>query len=308
MSTEYTLPRRERAGLVSVTAKLGIIGGSGLYALDGFETSDEIAFQTPYGKPSDPVRVGTLAGRRVAFISRHGRGHRLSPSEVPYAANVYALKSLGITHLLSVSAVGSLREDIPPRSFVVPSDLIDRTTGRRRSFFGEGIVAHVSMAPPFCPSFGDLVAEVAADAASLPVKRGGTYVCIEGPQFSTRAESETFRSWGASIIGMTALPEARLAREAELCYACLAMVTDYDVWHDSDEVSVELVIENLNAMTSAVAAIIPALVERLPAACDAGCASALDNAIITAPEAWPEGIEERLGPIGARFFARRGSR
>lgn len=292
---------------VSVTAELGIIGGSGLYALEGFEASDELTISTPYGEPSDPVRVGTLAGRRVAFISRHGRGHRLTPSEVPYAANIYALKSLGVTHLLSVSAVGSLQEEIPPRSFVVPSDLIDRTIGRRRSFFGEGIVAHVSMTPPFCPSFSDLVASVAEEAGSLPVSRGGTYVCIEGPQFSTRAESETFRSWGASIIGMTALPEARLAREAELCYACLAMVTDYDVWRDSEAVSVELVVANLNAMTSAVAAIIPALAGRLPVACESGCATALDDAVITAPVAWPEGVEERLGPIGARFFAKRGS-
>lgn len=306
MSRGYTQARRERALLVSATAELGIIGGSGLYALDGFEASEELTIPTPYGDPSDRVRIGTLEGRAVAFISRHGPGHRLAPSEVPYAANIYALKSLGVTHVLSVSAVGSLKEEIPPRSFVVPSDLIDRTISRRRSFFGDGIVAHASMADPFCPAFGDVLAAVAGESAPLPVSRGGSYVCIEGPQFSTRAESELFRTWGASIIGMTALPEARLAREAELCYACLAMVSDYDVWHESDDVSVELVIANLHAMTSAVAAIIPALAARLPIECNSGCGRALDNAIITAPDAWPDGIEERLGPVGGRVLEARG--
>jgi 5'-methylthioadenosine phosphorylase len=290
---------------VSATAELGIIGGSGLYALDGFVATDERTISTPFGDPSGPIRVGTLQGRQVAFMSRHGAGHTLAPSEVPYAANIFALKSLGVCHLLSVSAVGSLREAIEPRSFVVPDNLIDRTTARARTFFGNGIVGHVSIAEPFCSAFSDQLARAAGAASQLDVARGGTYVCIEGPQFSTRAESELFRSWGASIIGMTAMPEARLAREAELCYACLAMVTDYDVWHASGEVSVELVIENLNAMTASVAAIIPALVQDLADGCETGCRTALDNAIITAPEAITADTRERLGPLVKRYYAER---
>jgi 5'-methylthioadenosine phosphorylase len=281
---------------------LGIIGGSGLYRLDGFEPSDEIRLATPYGEPSSLIHTGTLAGRRIAFISRHGAGHRLAPSEVPYAANIYALKSLGVRRVLSVSAVGSLRETLPPRSFVVPAGLIDRTTGRQRSFFEEGVVAHVSMADPYCPEFSAAVAQAARAAGGLPVHEGGDYVCIEGPQFSTRAESRLFRAWDAAIIGMTALPEARLAREAELCYACLAMVTDYDVWHTEEDVSVELVIANLQAMTTAAAAIIPALAGMDLSDCDAGCSTALANAIITDRAAIPTEAIERLGPIASRYL------
>lgn len=285
--------------------EMGIIGGSGLYGLDGFEPSEEIRMTTPYGEPSSLIHTGTLAGRRIAFLSRHGPGHRLAPSEVPYAANIYALKSLGVRRVLSVSAVGSLRVNNPPRSFVVPDNLIDRTLDRRRSFFGDGVVAHVSIADPYCPEFSAAVAKAARESGRLPVHEGGTYVCIEGPQFSTRAESLLFRSWEASIIGMTAFPEARLVREAELCYACLAMVTDYDVWHDEGEVSVQMVIANLQAMTAAVAAIVPALAAMDLPDCGAGCGSALENAIITDPAAIPAEAVERLGPIAGRYLGER---
>lgn len=287
--------------MVSDRAELGIIGGSGLYNLPGFDQDDSVPVDTPYGRPSSDVVVGTLGATRIAFLSRHGAGHRLTPSEVPYAANLYALKALGVERVLSVSAVGSLRERIEPRSFCVPDNLIDRTIGRRRSFFGDGAVAHVSIAEPFCPEFSAQVATAAESASSLGVQRGGTYVCIEGPQFSTRAESELFRQWGASIIGMTALPEARLAREAELCYACLAMVTDYDVWHTEEDVSVELVIENLMAMAADVADIVAELAAGDDVVCAAGCRTALDNAIITAPEAIADEVWARLGPITERY-------
>lgn len=259
--------------------------------------------ETPFGSPSSPVVIGTLAGRRIAFLSRHGEGHRLAPGEVPYAANIYALKSLGVTKLLSVSAVGSLRENLAPRSFCVPDNLIDRTVDRRRSFFGDGIVGHVSIADPFCADFSARISSAARAASDLPVHPGGTYVCIEGPQFSTRAESELFRSWNASIVGMTAFPEARLAREAELCYACLAMVTDYDVWHDAGDVSVDLVVANLQAMTADVGAILSELGATDGDVCNGDCRSSLDNAIITgrdqiAPEVWG-----RLGPITERYLS-----
>ena len=290
---------------MSVAVELGIIGGSGLYTLSAFSQEESIAVDTPYGAPSSEIVVGSLAGRRVAFLARHGAGHRLAPSEVPYAANIYALKSLGVQRLLSVSAVGSLREEHVPRSFCVPDNLIDRTTDRRRSFFGAGAVAHVSMAEPFCLDFSRSVVDAARSASELPVQAGGTYVCIEGPQFSTRAESELFRQWGAAIIGMTALPEARLAREAELCYACLAMVTDYDVWHTEEHVSVELVVANLLAMASDVAGIVTALAAGDGHACDAACGRALDNAIITAPDMINDDVWERLGPLMERYLRER---
>lgn len=284
--------------------RLGIIGGSGLYALDALTDIQTVTINTPFGPPSDPPRVGTLHGRRVAFLSRHGAGHRLGPSEVPYAANVCALKMLGVERLVSISAVGSLREELPPRSFVVPDQTIDRTVGRRRSFFGDGVAAHVSLAEPFCREWAARVADCAR-VGGLPVSSGGSYVCIEGPQFSTRAESELYRNWGASVIGMTALPEARLAREAELCYACLAMVTDYDVWHaTAGSVSVEEVIGNLTAMTAAVQRIVAALAQAPDADCGAGCRDALANAIMTAPERISGAARERLDPIAGRYLRR----
>lgn len=285
------------------TPLLGIIGGSGLYSLEALESADIVDIATPFGKPSDPVRVGMIGERRVAFISRHGTGHRFSPSELPYAANVCAMKMLGVQRLVSISAVGSLRPEFQPRSFVVPNQLIDRTVGRQRSFFSDGIVAHVSLAQPFCPQLSASVASI-AKVGGLQVAAGGTYVCIEGPQFSTRAESALFQSWDASVIGMTALPEARLAREAELCYACVAMVTDYDVWHHAEgPVSVEGVIANLHAMTDAVQRIVVALVEGVDERCDAGCGDALATAIMTAPDAISEPVRARLLPIAGRYLS-----
>lgn len=287
--------------------RLGIIGGSGLYALDNLTEIEDFEVDTPFGSPSDTIRIGTLSGHRVAFLSRHGSGHRLSPSEVPYAANICAMKMLGVQDLVSISAVGSLREDIAPRSFVVPDNGIDRTIGRQRTFFENGVVGHVSIAYPFCPTLASAVAG-AAESGGLPVHSGGTYLSIEGPQFSTRAESELYRSWGASIIGMTAFPEIRLAREAELCYACLAMVTDYDVWHEEEEhVSVEGVVANLVAMTEAVQTIVTRLADTAPEQCQNGCRTALANAIITDRSQIPPEMFDRLQPIAGKYLNEAGA-
>lgn len=282
-------------------AALGIIGGSGLYRLSGLTNVQTLEIETPFGKPSSPIRIGEVRGVPVAFLSRHGEGHVLLPSEVPYAANVYAMKMAGVERLISISAVGSLREEVTPRSFLVPDNIIDRTVGRQRTFFGDGLVAHVSMADPFCADLSAVVAD-AASVGGLDVTAGGTYICIEGPQFSTRAESNVFRSWGASVIGMTAMPEARLAREAGLCYACLAMVTDYDVWHTSEApVSVEAVVENLMAMTGAIDRIVPELAGG-SIECGCGCREALASAIITDPAKIDPQTRERLGPLVDRFL------
>ncbi|HEU5430695.1 MAG TPA: S-methyl-5'-thioadenosine phosphorylase [Thermomicrobiales bacterium] len=281
---------------------LGVIGGSGIYRLAAGESFETIDLDTPFGCPSAPVARGAIGNTPVAFIPRHGEGHRFSPTTVPYRANIYALKALGVTHVVSVSAVGSLREDLPPRSIVVPDQIIDRTTNRPRTFFDRDIVAHVGLADPFCDALrGRLVA--AASRAGQAVRTGGTYLCIEGPQFSTRAESRLYRSWGASVIGMTAMPEARLAREAELCYATLALVTDYDVWHDAEaDVSVEVVLGHLRANAAAAAGIVRALGELgLPErAC--GCAAALAHAVMTDLKTVNEAERARLGVVGAGLF------
>lgn len=282
--------------------KLGIIGGSGLYDLPDLEVIEQPTVDTPFGAPSDRLVVGHLAGQEVVFLSRHGRGHRLTPSELPYRANIYALKSLGVTHLLSVSAVGSLREELAPLALVVPDQVIDRTLTRPRTFFGDGAVAHVGIADPYCPEFSAALAR-AAGGTGRTTFGGGTYVCIEGPQFSTRTESELHRSWGASVIGMTAMPEARLAREAELCYACLALVTDYDVWHETEaDVSVELVLANLQANVVAAREVVRGLAASgLPRrAC--GCQDALAGAIATDPAAIPAATRRRLGVIADRYL------
>jgi 5'-methylthioadenosine phosphorylase len=266
---------------------LGVIGGSGVYDLEQAEGPEIIEVETPFGRPSGPVRKARIAQTDVLFLARHGIGHMYSPTTVPYRANVFALKKLGATHLLSFSAVGSLREDLPPRSRVTPDQIIDRTVRREHSFFESGVVAHVGLADPFCTHLRTAVGK-AADLARHPARRDGTYVCIEGPQFSTRAESSLYRSWGATVIGMTAMPEARLAREAGLCYAMVAMVTDYDVWHDAEEdVSVEVVNSNLQANAESARTILTHLVagglpERI-----CGCGSALEQAIITAPNRIP---------------------
>ncbi len=266
--------------------RIGIIGGTGLYSLEGVEIEDSLQVETPFGRPSGPLVLASLSGAGLAFLSRHGAGHVLSPSEVPYAANIYALKSVGARKLFSVSAVGSLKERIAPRDFVVPDQLLDRTKGIRRStFFGEGVVGHVSFGEPFCPVMRGILSRAAAEAGAK-VHDGGSYVCMEGPAFSTKAESRIYRSMGMDIIGMTALPEAKLAREAGICYATLALVTDYDVWREAEEeVTLEMVISNMNRNTAlARETLARAIAAVASAPFDCGCRSASANAVITAPE------------------------
>jgi 5'-methylthioadenosine phosphorylase len=262
---------------------LGVIGGSGLYAMAGLSDTQSLDLATPFGKPSAPVVVGTLAGKRVAFLARHGIGHTISPSEVNYRANIYALKSMGIQRVVSISACGSLREDYAPGSIVVPDQLFDFTRLRQRSFFGDGLVVHVGTANPVCPDLSTLVYKAVTESGGN-ARQGGSFITIEGPRFSTKAESNLFRTWGMSIIGMTASPEAFLAREAEMCYAIMAHVTDYDVWHQSEEaVSVEMVIRTLMKNTDLAQRAIELLVRTLPAAEDFTCVcpKALADAIIT---------------------------
>lgn len=274
---------------------LGVIGGSGLYRLPGLTMVEEVPVETPFGRPSAPVITGTLGMIQLAFLARHGEGHTLNPTDVPYRANIWALKALGVTHLLSVSAVGSLRAELPPRSAVVPAQIIDRTVARARTFFDRGIVAHVSLADPFCAKLRQAVLDAARPDASL-VHDGGTYLAIEGPQFSTRAESNLYRQWGADIIGMTAMPEARLAREAGLCYATLAMVTDYDVWHETEEdVTVEVVQRVLRDNVAFGQAVITQLARNGLPARSCACAHALDNAVISDPALLTDEQRQRLG-------------
>lgn len=284
-------------------ATLGIIGGSGFYRVPELDSGEEITITTPFGEPSGAPRAGRIGSTDVVFIPRHGSGHRFAPSTVNYRANLYALKALGTDHVLSVSAVGSLEADLPPRSLVLPDQIIDRTHARARSFFDQGVVAHVGIADPFCPIWRNHLIEI-AEEIELPVRQDGTYICIEGPQFSTRAESRLFRHWGGTVIGMTAMPEARLAREAELCYATLATVTDYDVWHDAEEdVSVAIVLGHLQANVAATVRFVRAIAERpLPdRACP--CAGALQDAIMTDPRQISASDRARLGIIGQRYLA-----
>jgi 5'-methylthioadenosine phosphorylase len=266
---------------------LGVIGGSGVYDLEETEHREIIEVETPFGRASSPVHKTRIGQTDVLFLARHGIGHVYSPTSVPYRANVFALKEVGATHLISLSAVGSMREGLPPRALVNPDQIIDRTVRREHSFFESGVVAHVGLAEPFCARLRSAVSG-AAELAGRPLRHDGTYVCIEGPQFSTRAESNLYRSWGATVIGMTAMPEARLAREAGLCYAMLAMVTDYDVWHDAEEdVSVEVVNSNLRANTVSAHAILRQLLAGGLPERQCGCASALEQAIMTAPDRIP---------------------
>jgi 5'-methylthioadenosine phosphorylase len=267
---------------------LGVIGGSGLYDLPGLTDIEQIEPQTPYGATSGPIVRGAVGTQHVCFLPRHGQGHRLNPSEVPYRANIHAMKQLGVTHLISVSAVGSLREHLPPGTMLLPDQVIDRTADRERTFFEGGVVGHVTLADPFCPVFQRHVAAAAA-SANVEAVMGGTYICIEGPQFSTRAESQLYRMWSADIIGMTAMPEVRLAREAGICYAILATVTDYDVWHDTEEdVSVESVMKILAANVERGKETVGQLA-RLPlAVCESDCASAPARAIATHRDAIPD--------------------
>ena len=262
-------------------AEIGIIGGSGLYSMPGFETQEEVNLETPFGRPSDNYVLGKLGGHRVAFLARHGRGHRLSPSELNFRANVYGMKSLGVERIISLSAVGSLKDEHHPLDFVIPDQFFDRTRGRVSTFFGDGLVAHVSFARPVCPELSLVVADACA-ATGVNVTRGGTYLCMEGPAFSTRAESLVYRSWGMDVIGMTNLQEAKLAREAEICYVTIAMVTDYDCWHpDHDAVTVNEIITHLVKNAENACKVVAQAVAKIPAARSCQCGSALSHAIIT---------------------------
>lgn len=282
--------------------RVGLIGGSGVYDLSGIEDLREERLETPFGSPSDSYFTGRLGGVPVAFFSRHARGHRFSPSEINYRANVCGFKMLGCDALLSASAVGSLKEEYPPRHAVVPDQFIDRTRHRSDTFFGDGIVAHAAFAEPICSSLSDAL-EASAREASLPVTRGGTYLCIEGPQFSTRAESRLYRSWGADVIGMTNLTEAKLAREAEMCYATLALVTDYDCWRESTEpVSVEAVLAVLSENATAARRTMRSAVARVEPGRSCGCRHAMRYAILTDRKAIPPEARERLKPIAGRYL------
>ena len=286
------------------TAQIGIIGGSGLYQMPELKDIEEVAVETPFGSPSDAFIVGTLEGVRVAFLPRHGRGHKLLPTELPFRANIYAMKLLGVERILSASAVGSLQEKYAPLDMVIPDQFFDRTRARvqESTFFGEGIVAHITFAHPVCEELGDVV-QSACGAAEVTAHRGGTYVCMEGPAFSTKAESKLYRLSGMDVIGMTNLQEAKLAREAEICYATLALVTDYDCWHEEhDAVSVETVIEYLNKNVRNAQIIMREAVRQL-AGRQRGCkcGSALKNAIFTAPELWPAETKKKLSAIIGKY-------
>ncbi len=283
--------------------RIAVMGGSGLYHMPDLTETETRVIETPFGSPSDAVTIGTLAGRRVAFLPRHGVGHRIPPTLVPARANFYALKSLGVQFVLSVSAVGSLREEIAPLHLVVPDQIVDRTTSRPRTFFDQaGLVGHVSLADPFCASLRALLID-AARAAGGTVHAGGTYLCIEGPRFSTKAESRLYRQWGLDIIGMTAMPEAQLAREAEMCYAILALATDYDVWHESAEaVSVELVVQNLMRNVATAQEVIRRVVPRIDLDGRDPCNTALNGALMTDPASVPDAVRQRLGILVEKYF------
>ena len=284
-------------------AEIGIIGGSGLYDLPGVENKREVKVGTPFGDPSDSYVLGDLKGRRVAFLARHGRGHRLMPTELNFRANIYGFKDLGVQWILSASAVGSLREDHEPMDFVLPDQFLDRTRQRISTFFGDGVVAHIGFADPVCSNLGDVL-ESAASEIGFPMKRGGTYVCMEGPAFSTRAESNLYRSWGMDLIGMTNLQEAKLAREAEICYVTIAMVTDYDCWHeDEEDVTVEMLIGYLQKNSENAKKLIAAAIPRIPQTPNCSCHRALEGAIITNRESMPEEARKRLEPIIGKYVS-----
>ena len=282
---------------------IGIIGGSGLYQMAGLTEAQEVAVETPFGKPSDNFIVGKLEAKRVAFLARHGRGHRILPSELNFRANIYAMKKLGVEKIISASAVGSLREEHRPLDIVLPNQFFDRTRGRISTFFGEGLVVHVSFAHPVCPHLGDQLMEASAQSG-VPVKRGGTYLCMEGPAFSSVAESNVYRSWGMDIIGMTNLQEAKLAREAEICYATVALVTDYDCWHpDHDAVTVDQVIAVLNQNSENGQKLIRAAVRVLDDQRPCKCGSALKSAILTEKAKVPAEIKEKLALLIGKYLS-----
>jgi len=280
---------------------LAIIGGSGLYSMSGLTNTQEHDLSTPFGQPSAPIVVGTLEGKRVAFLARHGLGHHIMPSEVPYRANIYALKALGAERIVSINACGSLRQDYAPGHIVIPNQIFDYTRDRPRTFFGEGLVAHIGVADPFCPDLSAAL-DAAVQATGATVHHDGTFIIIEGPRFSTRAESNTFRSWGMSIVGMTTAPEAFLAREAEMCYTVMAHVTDYDVWHMSEApVSVEMVIKTLNQNTTTAQQAIRILVNELSAQRTCTCEDALATALITDPDAIPPETRKKVDLLVKKY-------
>lgn len=284
------------------TARIGIIGGSGLYRIEGMSEVEEVNVSTPFGKPSDTMILGNLEDVRVAFLPRHGRGHHINPTELPVKANIYALKSLGVERIISVNAVGSLKEGIRPMDLVVPDQLIDRTKGRDSTFFTNGMVAHIAFAEPFCPTLSQVLSE-AATKAGARIHKGGTYLAIEGPQFSTKAESQLYRNWGADVIGMTVLPEAKLAREAEICYTSLAFVTDYDCWHPSYEsVTTEMILANLAKGVGTARKILRLAIPDIPQQRDCICATALEAAIVTSPKYIPQETRRDLDLIVGRYL------
>jgi|SRR6185312_2332811 len=284
---------------------IGVIGGSGLYEIEGLTDIEHVELSTPYGEPSDEYLTGRLGDAKLVFLPRHGRGHRILPHEINFRANVWGMKKLGVEWILSVSAVGSLKAEIPPGDIVIVDQFIDRTKARQSSFFGEGVAGHVGFGDPICGELADRVF-AAAQAAGARAHKGGTYVVMEGPMFSTRAESNLYRSWGASVIGMTNLPEAKLAREAEICYSTIALSTDYDCWHETEEdVTVDAVVAIIKKNVALAKAIVKGSVERIPAARTCACTSAAAHAIMTAPDAIPAAARERLGIIMDKYWSKK---
>ena len=282
-------------------ATIGIIGGSGLYSMPGFEAQEEVRLDTPFGDPSDAYIVGKLEGKEVAFLARHARGHRILPSELNFRANIYGMKLLGVERILSLSAVGSLKEEHAPLDFVIPDQFVDRTRGRISTFFGDGIVAHISFADPVCPQLSAL-AHHSARQLEINSKLGGAYLCMEGPAFSTRAESNLYRSWGMDVIGMTNLQEAKLAREAEICYVTIAMVTDYDCWHEEhDAVTVSQIIDNLQKNAANACKLVRDMVASMPKTRTCRCGAALKHAILTDPAAIPQAAKDKLGLLIGKY-------
>ena len=282
--------------------RIGIIGGSGLYNMEELSNVTTVTLDTSFGHPSDAYIVGTLGGARVAFLPRHGQGHKLTPSDINFRANVYGFKQMGASHIISVTAVGSLKEDIHPLDIVIPDQFFDRTRNRKSTFFGDGLAAHIAFAQPICPDLASLLHETAVETG-ITTHKGGTLVCIEGPAFSTRAESNLYRRWGMDIIGMTSLQEAKLSREAEICYAALALVTDFDCWHeDESEVTVETVLQNLNKNISHAKRIIQAIVPKIPEKRDCLCATALKNAIMTDVHVIPKETRRKLGVLVDKYL------
>jgi 5'-methylthioadenosine phosphorylase len=287
------------------TIRIGVIGGSGLYEMEGLTSVKSVKLLTPFGKPSDDYLVGTLFGKRIAFLPRHGRGHRIMPSDINYRANIYGMKKLGVERIISVSAVGSMREEIKPGDIVIPDQFYDHTKQRRNTFFGNGIVAHVGMADPVCPGLSNILVQAGA-AVGAVVHRGGTYLCMEGPQFSSRAESLIYRKWDVDIIGMTNATEAKLAREAEICYSTIALATDYDCWHHSEEaVTVEAVLAVMKKNIETSKSMIRRAVQELPEGCSCSCKEALKSTIMTPEKLIPAKIKKELSPIIGKYMKKK---